>query len=181
MLTKEEVRSEDILFKMLFLLCDIFQNYESRQYGEMFRCVRKNTKIFNSSKYLVKQHSHKGHIKENLDKLKSLYNSSDITIGKLLEACSGSEFLVKEYYEEIVGDADYQTVLEVKMDEVRKLIDYLKNPRISTQHGVKGESHNTVVFVAENSTTIIRNEDVMAFREQLSDKFVQCGFEILHE
>ena len=152
-LTKEEVRNEDILFKMLFLLCDIFQNYESQQYGEVFRCVRKNTKIFNSGKYLVKQHSHKGYIKENLDKIISLYNSSDITIGGLLEACNDSEFLVKEYYEEIVGDADYQTVLEVKMDEVRKLINYLRNPRISTQHGVKGESHNTVVFVAENSTT----------------------------
>lgn len=152
-LTKEEVRNEDILFKMLFLLCDIFQNYESQQYGEVFRCVRKNTKIFNSSKYLVKQHSNKGNIKEKLDKLISLYNSSDITIGVLLEACSGSEFLVKEYYEEIVGDADYQAVLEVKMGEVRTLIDYLRNPRISTQHGVKGESHNTVVFVAENSTT----------------------------
>jgi DNA helicase-2/ATP-dependent DNA helicase PcrA len=152
-LTKEEVQNEDILFKMIFLLCDIFQNYESKQYGEVFRCVRNNTKIFNAGKYLVKQHSHKGQIKEKLDKLICSYNSSNITIGGLIEECSGLELLVKEYYEEIVGDADYQIVLDVKMDEVRRLIDYLRNPRISTQHGVKGESHDTVVFVAENSTT----------------------------
>lgn len=152
-LTKEEVRNEDILFKMIFLLCDIFQNYESKKYGEVFRYVRNNTKIFNAGKYLVKQHSQKGQIKKNLDRLECSYNNPDITIGGLIEECNGLEFLVKEYYEEIVGDADYQTVLDVKIDEVRKLVDYLKNPRISTQHGVKGESHNTVVFVAENSTT----------------------------
>ena len=121
--------------------------------GEVFRYVRNNTKIFNAGKYLVKQHSQKGQIKKKLDRLECSYNNPDITIGGLIEECNGLEFLVKEYYEEIVGDADYQTVLDVKMDEVRKLVDYLKNPRISTQHGVKGESHNTVVFVAENSTT----------------------------
>lgn len=30
--------------------------------------------------------------------------------------------------------------------------DYLCNPRVSTQHGVKGESHDSVVFVAEDSS-----------------------------
>lgn len=30
--------------------------------------------------------------------------------------------------------------------------NYLNDPRVSTQHGVKGESHDTVVFVADNSS-----------------------------
>jgi DNA helicase-2/ATP-dependent DNA helicase PcrA len=153
-LTKEEVRNEDILFKMIFLLCDIFDNYESKQYGDVFRNVRENAKMFNGSKYLVKEHSHKRKIKESLEKLICACKEPDITIGEVIRECKEQELLVKEYYEEIVGDEDYQTVLDVKMDEVRNLIKYLRNPRISTQHGVKGESHNTVVFVAESSTSM---------------------------
>ena len=38
------------------------------------------------------------------------------------------------------------------IEEVRKLTNYLNDPRVSTQHGVKGESHDTVVFVADNSS-----------------------------
>ena len=34
---------------------------------------------------------------------------------------------------------------------MKRLADYLANPRVSTQHGVKGESHDTVVIVADNS------------------------------
>ena len=36
--------------------------------------------------------------------------------------------------------------------EVVHVADYLCNPRVSTQHGVKGESHDSVVFVAEDSS-----------------------------
>ena len=152
-LTKEEVRNEDILFKMVFLLCDIVDNYENKQYGEVFRSIRKNTKIFNANKYLVKEHSNKKRIKDHLDKLIYACKTLDATIGGVIRECNELEFLTKEYYEEVVGNEDYQQVLDVKMMEIRNLIGYLRNPKISTQHGVKGESHNTVVFVAENSSS----------------------------
>lgn len=152
-LTKEEVRNEDVLFKMIFLLCDIVDNYENKQYGEVFRSIRKNTKMFNANKYLVKEHSNKRRIKEHLDKLIYACKALDVTIGGVIRECNELEFLTKEYYKEVVGNEDYQQVLDVKMAEIRNLIGYLRNPKISTQHGVKGESHNTVVFVAENSSS----------------------------
>lgn len=40
----------------------------------------------------------------------------------------------------------------VPVVEVVHVADYLCNPRVSTQHGVKGESHDSVVFVAEDSS-----------------------------
>ena len=56
-----------------------------------------------------------------------------------------------EYIDEIMEDEEYINVLEVSMGEFHNLFNYLQNPHISTQHGVKGESHDTVVFVAANS------------------------------
>lgn len=46
----------------------------------------------------------------------------------------------------IIEDDDYQLVKDVYIEEVRKLTNYLNDPRVSTQHGVKGESHDTVIL-----------------------------------
>lgn len=56
-----------------------------------------------------------------------------------------------EFYAAVVEENDYQLVKNVKVQEVKVLADYMSDPKISTQHGVKGESHDTVVFVSDNS------------------------------
>ena len=38
-----------------------------------------------------------------------------------------------------MGD-EYLEVLKVKLNEFKALSNYLRNPAVSTQHGVKGES-----------------------------------------
>ena len=56
------------------------------------------------------------------------------------------------YLSGIVDDDDYKLAELVPVVEVVHVADYLCNPRVSTQHGVKGESHDSVVFVAEDSS-----------------------------
>ncbi len=56
-----------------------------------------------------------------------------------------------EYISSIIDDEDYSLVLDVKLEEFRFLAQYLKTPNVSTQHGVKGESHDTVFFIAEDN------------------------------
>jgi len=51
-------------------------------------------------------------------------------------------------YEE---SAEYQQVLNIEIAEIKNLANYLRTPYISTQHGVKGESHQSVVFVAADN------------------------------
>lgn len=62
---------------------------------------------------------------------------------------------VKNGFEE---SAEYQRVLDIEFIEVKNLANYLSMPHISTQHGVKGESHQSVIFVAadNNSTPNVR-------------------------
>lgn len=57
-----------------------------------------------------------------------------------------------QYLSGIVDDDDYKLAELVPVVEVVHVADYLCNPRVSTQHGVKGESHDSVVFVAEDSS-----------------------------
>src|SRR5699024_1056347 len=49
-------------------------------------------------------------------------------------------------------DEEYMDVLNVPLAQLNILYTYLENPGISTQHGVKGEGHTKVCFVAEDST-----------------------------
>ena len=60
--------------------------------------------------------------------------------------------LEEEYYGGIIEDEDYAPVLNVALSEIVILKNYIENPYISTQHGVKGESHDTVLFIAENNS-----------------------------
>lgn len=61
------------------------------------------------------------------------------------------DMINEKYIEEILGDENYATVLERPLQEIHNLVSYLYNSHISTQHGVKGESHDTVLYIAANS------------------------------
>lgn len=74
--------------------------------------------------------------------------------------------LNEAYLSGIVDDDDYKLAELVPVVEVVHVADYLCNPRVSTQHGVKGESHDSVVFVAEDSSN---NPCVAMYR------FLKCG------
>ena len=43
-------------------------------------------------------------------------------------------------------------MLKVSLSQLHALYAYLGAPSVSTQHGVKGEGHNNVCFIAEDST-----------------------------
>ena len=42
-------------------------------------------------------------------------------------------------------------MFDISFVEIKNLSAYLNNPYISTQHGVKGESHTSVIFVSNDS------------------------------
>lgn len=150
-LTKEEVRNNDALMSFLFMLNDLIKNYAQGCYGEVFRSIHKGDIYCNSEKYIIRLHSDKKIVKKRLESIINIYHQPSITIDSFLVFCIKNEFIKNEFYSAIIEDPDYQKVKDVNLYEVSILADYLNDPRISTQHGVKGESHDTVVFVADNS------------------------------
>ena len=152
-LIKEEIRKNDLLMDFLFMMGNLSKNYKQECYGEVFKNIRTRIKYCNPEKYIIKKHEDKKFVKKRLETLISFYEDSSTTIGSFIDICNKNKFLKNEIYLEIIEDSDYCWIKNVSLCEVSLLAEYLNNPRISTQHGVKGESHDTVVFVSENSNT----------------------------
>lgn len=150
-LTKEEARSEDVLLTFLFIIDRLVRYYNQECYGEVIRIIQKEHVYLNSGKYAIKIHADKKKLKNLIEIIITAYNNTTMTIDQFLTICFHEEFLKDEIYSVIVEDSDYYLAKDVSVHEVALLVDYLSNPKVSTQHGVKGESHDTVVFVAENS------------------------------
>lgn len=150
-LTKEEIRENDALLSFLFTVNIIVDYFTKEFYGEVFRIIRKAGTYFNCEKFIIRKHIDKHLVKDKLDDIVALYNELSTTVDDFLSLCAEKKYIREEFYSAVVEENDYQLVKNVKLQEVKVLADYMSDPKISTQHGVKGESHDTVVFVADNS------------------------------
>lgn len=150
-LTKEEIRENDALLSFLFTVNIIVDYFTKEFYGEVFRIIRKAGTYINCEKFSIRKHIDKHLVKDKLDDIVALYNELSTTVDDFLSLCVEKKYIREEFYSAVVEENDYQLVKNVKVQEVKVLADYMSDPKISTQHGVKGESHDTVVFVADNS------------------------------
>ena len=150
-LTKEEIRENDALLSFLFTVNIIVDYFTKEFYGEVFRIIRKAGTYFNCEKFIIRKHIDKHLVKDKLDDIVALYNELSTTVDDFLSLCVEKKYIREEFYSAVVEENDYKLVKNVKVQEVKVLADYMSDPKISTQHGVKGESHDTVVFVADNS------------------------------
>ena len=151
-LTKEEVWNQDLILSAIFSLVDICENYINGKLGDIFKIARSNEKVFSRKSFSIRIHTDKKILRDKLDGLAEAYQKKDSTIGAILKRCFEDGLLEEEYYGGIIEDEDYAPVLDVALSEIVILKNYIENPYISTQHGVKGESHDTVLFVAENNS-----------------------------
>ncbi len=102
----------------------------------------------------IKSHSDKIHLFQDLTLVFSVIQDETKTISDLLLSLGDTSLGDKTYVENILADVENEAVLTVPAIELMRVLDYLDNPKVSTQHGVKGESHNSVVFVADDSRNI---------------------------
>ena len=151
-LTKEEVWNQDLILSAIFSLVDICENYINGKLGDIFKIARSNEKVFSRKSFSIRIHTDKKILRDKLDGLAEAYQKKDSTIGEILKRCFEDGLLEEEYYGGIIEDEDYAPVLNVALSEIVILKNYIENPYISTQHGVKGESHDTVLFIAENNS-----------------------------
>lgn len=142
----------DSLFSLLFLFEKINVDYKKGLYGSVIRLIKNNKKILNVSEYTIKKHNDKKKVKELLENVMNQYENGERSIGEFLKYTKEMKFVSDEYIDEIIGEEDYSAVIEISMEEFHNLVKYLKEPKVSTQHGVKGESHDTVIFLAANSS-----------------------------
>ena len=151
-LTTLDSNNPDKLFTLLFLIMRISTEYRNGLYGNVLRTIRENKNQLNSKNYSIKQHDDKKNVKKLLEKVVNAYENGDNIIKDFLNLVNECNLVDEEYIQEILGDEEYAEILQVHLHEFHDLVKYLNDPHISTQHGVKGESHDTVLFIAANSS-----------------------------
>ena len=148
----------DILMKFLFLLNNIMSFYANENYGMVISLCKKESKYFDSSQFKIKKHTDKQRIKSKFDKIQVEYEKEGCLIRDIVECLFANGFIPEAVKNDFEESTEYQSVLDIKIIEVKNLARYLNMPHISTQHGVKGESHPSVIFMASdnNSTPNVR-------------------------
>ncbi|MBZ5984126.1 UvrD-helicase domain-containing protein [Leuconostoc gelidum subsp. gasicomitatum] len=123
--------------------------FENNEYGRLIKLVQSQANIFTNFVAIHKQ-SDKRRLNQMLEQVFSLIDGPKITIGKTLEILNEQNMINKDFFHEITQDVSFSNILNTSYEEFTKLQINLVS--VSTQHGVKGESHDSVLFVAEDST-----------------------------
>lgn len=141
--------NKDILFKPLYIINYVIEMYKKSNFGGIVRTLEKYHRIFNCSKIIIKDFKDIYDFKIYLKNIYEEYININNTISDFLIK---TDLINKEYYENIILNVEYKNVLNVKINEFINYIKYIKNSDCSTQHGVKGEGHNNIIFVSESSS-----------------------------
>ena len=156
----------DVLMSFFSLLFQVLSEYHNKNYGEMIRLLKnsknnlsfgKSVPVFDSNILKIEFHQDKVKMKEKMDLFVKLLESKDL-LGIVIQELVANKVISDDFYKFIFlydknGDFLY-TDLFCSSIELFKLIDeYNRTPMVSTQHGVKGEGHKKILFVAENSST----------------------------
>ena len=141
----------DPLMKLLYCIVDIFRCHQLQKYGLIIQTLRDNKTIFCKDSWYIKEHRDKQTLFNNLKVIFSAFEDETKTIGDLLTALIDTAMVNNSYIEGIQADDENRMVFEVPAIELLRVIEYLNDPKVSTQHEVKGESHDSVIFVAEDS------------------------------
>ena len=154
----------DVLMSFLSLLFQVLNEYKNKNYGEVIRILKNSKRNLSFGKFISVFNNHLLKIELHEDKVK-LKEKMNFFI-ELLESDSSLETVLQELVNEKIISSDFYkfissyerngsflyTDLFSSSIELFKLIDeYNRNPMVSTQHGVKGEGHKKILFVAEDS------------------------------
>lgn len=152
-LLDKSVDNPDKLFRILFSICDLINLCENSAFGCAIQFVKRKTQIFDAELVVINTHAEKLKLSSKIKELISNYTKDSITIIEF------SKFLVEHGYCQnklfafLTENEEYNEVLNVPFEQVMTLYKYMDNAHVSTQHGVKGEGHENVCFIAEDSNS----------------------------
>lgn len=151
-LTTEFPDNPDPLMKLLFFLEEIHWDHLLERYGLVIQKLRAEIGMIIPESCIISSHQEKLDFHAKVKGLFCLVQDDKQTIRDILTYLRDQDIIQAKYYEEVIHTTDYEHVWDVSFNEILKIKSYLRDPTVSTQHGVKGESHESVIFVAEDSS-----------------------------
>ncbi|MDF2884065.1 MAG: ATP-dependent helicase [Clostridiaceae bacterium] len=151
LLNNDEVDNQDDLLKFMIIMYNVNVCWQNKTYGSFLKKCRDNKKIFNIQRVTLRSVENKKYLYDLWKKIFDKLNDEETTIGQLIDLMDSKNMLEKSFMETIKSENTYSKVFDISVREVINLENSNADSHVSTQHGVKGESHDSVVFVAEDS------------------------------
>ncbi len=140
----------DPLMIFLYDINRLLVYFTDKRYGIVIQQILKN-RHYNNKILKINEHTDKVKINEILNEVLNAFNSN-ISIGEFINHLIKANLLMFNDIDQFIDSEEYKTILNIDIEEFRNLYTYLINPTVSTQHGVKGEGHKAVCFVAQDSS-----------------------------
>lgn len=141
----------DKFFRILYSICDVIELCKRKSFGQLIQQVKRKTQIFNPDLVTINFHSDKLNFSKKVENLLKYVNLSTASILDVCNYLMENDYCKKEMLEFLSDDTEYHAVYEVPFEQAMLLFNYMDNQFVSTQHGVKGEGHDKVCFIAEDS------------------------------
>ena len=151
-LTSPYEENPDPLLKLLYCVIRMAKNFSKGLYGPIVQTLKSNKSMFRLEACSIKNHDDKIRLFQRLTLVFATVSNETKTILDLLLCLEETSVANKIYVDNLLADKENEAALAVPVIELVRVLDYLDDPKVSTQHGVKGESHNSVVFVADDSS-----------------------------
>ncbi|AMV69337.1 putative DNA helicase [Pediococcus damnosus] len=148
LLNKNEDDNPDILMRCLLVLYKSKLKWEKHEYGSFFKLINHNGRKFGAS-VTVKSKKDKQKTFKLWKTIFDCFLNDEITIGEFLDKLRENALLDDIFIRDVLDSEEYQKTLDVQLKELINLEQNTEN--VSTQHGVKGESHDSIIFSAEDS------------------------------
>ena len=151
-LTAPYEENPDPLLRLLYCVLRMAKDFSKGLYGPVIHALKTNKSMFCLEVCSIKNHNDNIRLFQRLTSVFATVSDETKTILDLLRCLEETSVADKVYVGNVLSDKENEAVLEVPAIELMRVLDYLDDPKVSTQHGVKGESHNSVVFVADDSS-----------------------------
>lgn len=152
-LLDKSIDNPDKLFRILFSICDLINLCEKGSFGCAIQLVRRKKQIFDTKLAVLNTHDDKLKFSSKIEELLHNYSRKSITIIEFCNYLVEHGYCQNKLFSFLTESDEYSEVIKVPFEQVMTLYKYMDNPRVSTQHGVKGEGHDNVCFIAEDSNS----------------------------
>ena len=151
----------DTIIKFCFDLQKILFYINSNNFGAALQEINGN-KYFIKDNFIVKYPFDKRKVRSKLTRFKDIL-LGEYSILQVFNLLNNEGYLLLDDFKTILEREDYKELLNCNNLEFKKLYIYLADSHISTQHGVKGESHDEVIMFLENSKSSNPNVKMYEF------------------
>lgn len=143
---------QDNLVRACYALLQLKKTFDLGYFGELIKILRENPNDFLSPE--LSSHQDKALLHSKLKEHFLFLEKDSTSIHDALENAVQAQIVSFDRFHTLKADESYQNILQVPFVQVRRCFELAQDPAFSTQHGVKGESHDEVILIPDNSPNL---------------------------